>query len=132
MLTTISTFRDTAIPATDSHLGVAQVTGDLARLQSVELVPFKKAIEAGTDSVMVAHVSIPALEPVSHRVATTSPTIVTNLLKQQLGSGNRRNRRPRHGALTRLYAADIGRAAVDAFKAGNDLLIIPADLECFL
>ena len=33
------------------------------------------------------------------------------------------------GALTRLYAADIGRAAVDAFKAGNDLLIIPADLD---
>src|SRR5437899_10112100 len=31
--------------------------------------------------------------------------------------------------LTRLYAANIGRAAVDAFKAGNDLLIIPADLD---
>ena len=31
--------------------------------------------------------------------------------------------------LTRLYAKDIGRAAVESFKAGNDLLIIPADLD---
>jgi beta-N-acetylhexosaminidase len=130
MLTTIKHFPGHGDTATDSHLGVAQVTGDLARLQSIELVPFKKAIEAGADAVMVAHVSIPALEPDPNRVATTSPAIVTNLLKQQLGfKGIVVTDALDMGALTRLYAADIGRAAVDAFKAGNDLLIIPADLD---
>ena len=79
---------------------------------------------------MVAHVSIPALEPDPNRVATTSPAIVTNLLKQQLGfKGIVVTDALDMGALTHLYAADIGRAAVDAFKAGNDLLIIPADLD---
>src|SRR5207244_11866401 len=70
--------------ATDSHLGVAQVTGNLARLQSVELPPFRKAIEAGVDSVMVAHVSVPSLEPDPQRVGTTSSAIVTASLKMQL------------------------------------------------
>ncbi len=130
MLTTVKHFPGHGDTATDSHLGVAQVTGDLARLQSVELLPFKKAIDAGVDSVMVAHVTIPALEPDPNRVATTSPAIVTNLLKQQLGfKGIVVTDALEMGALTRLYAADIGRAAVDAFKAGNDLLIIPADLD---
>jgi len=130
MLTTIKHFPGHGDTATDSHLGVAQVTGDLARLQSIELVPFKKAIEAGADSVMVAHVSIPALEPDPNRVATTSPAIVTDLLKKRLGfKGIVVTDALDMGALTRLYAADIGRAAVDAFKAGNDLLIIPADLD---
>src|ERR1700730_19008428 len=56
MLTTAKHFPGHGDTATDSHLSVAQVTGDMARLQSVELPPFRKAIEAGVDSVMVAHV----------------------------------------------------------------------------
>ena len=130
MLTTIKHFPGHGDTATDSHLGVAQVTGDMARLESVELVPFKNAIEAGADSVMVAHVTVPALDPDANHVATTSSTVVTKLLKQQLGfKGIVVTDALDMGALTRLYANDIGRAAVDAFKAGNDLLIIPADLD---
>src|SRR5438128_3709028 len=68
MLTTAKHFPGHGDTATDSHLGVAQVTGNLARLQSVELPPFRKAIEAGVDSVMVAHVSVPSLEPDPKRV----------------------------------------------------------------
>jgi beta-N-acetylhexosaminidase len=130
MLTTAKHFPGHGDTATDSHLSVAQVTGDRARLNSVELAPFRKAIEAGVDSVMVAHVTVPALEPDANRVATTSPVIVKDLLKQELGF---------HGivvtdaldmaGLTRLYSSNTGRAAVDAFKAGSDLLLIPADLD---
>ena len=79
---------------------------------------------------MVGHVSVPALDPDPNRVATTSLAITTDLLKKQLGF---------HGlvvtdgldmnGLTRLYAANPGRASVDAFQAGNDLLLIPADLQ---
>ena len=85
MMTTVKHFPGHGDTATDSHLGVAQVTGDLTRLKSVELPPFQKAIEAGVDSVMVAHVSVPALDSDPNHVATTSPAIVTGLLKNQLG-----------------------------------------------
>src|SRR5262249_14410727 len=60
MRTTAKHFPGQGDPATDSHLGVAQVTGDRARLNSVELAPFRKAMEAGVDAVMVAHVTVPA------------------------------------------------------------------------
>src|SRR5207244_635606 len=130
MMVTIKHFPGHGDTATDSHLSVAQVTGDKNRLQSVELPPFRKGIEAGVDAVMVAHVTVPALEPDPNRVATTSPAIVTGLLKDQLGfKGIVVTDALDMAGLTRLYAANIGRAAVDAFKAGNDLLIIPADLD---
>jgi beta-N-acetylhexosaminidase len=130
MLTTAKHFPGHGDTATDSHLGVAQVSGDLQRLQAVELPPFRRAIAAGVDSVMVAHVSIPALEPDPNRVATVSPAVVNGLLNQQLGfKGLVVTDALDMGALTRLYAGNIGRAAVDAFKAGNDMLLIPADLQ---
>jgi beta-N-acetylhexosaminidase len=128
MMTTVKHFPGHGDTSTDSHLGVAQVTGDLARLKSVELPPFQKAIAAGVDSVMVAHVSAPALDA-SH-VATNSPAIVTGLLKNQLGfRGIVVTDALDMAGLTRLYSTHIGRAAVDAFKAGNDVLLIPADLD---
>jgi len=130
MMTTAKHFPGHGDTATDSHLSVAQVTGDRARLNSVELAPFRKAIAAGVDSVMVAHVTIPALEPDPNRVATTSPAVVTDLLKHQLGfQGIVVTDALDMAGLTRLYSANIGRAAVEAFKAGNDLLLIPADLD---
>ncbi len=130
MLTTAKHFPGHGDTATDSHLGVAQVTGDLARLQSVELAPFRRAIAAGVDSVMVTHVTVPALEPDPNRVATTSPAIATQLLKNQLGfKGIVVTDALDMAGITRLYVSNIGRAAVDSFKAGNDVLIIPADLD---
>jgi beta-N-acetylhexosaminidase len=130
MMATVKHFPGHGDTATDSHLGVAQVTGDMARLKSVELPPFQKAIEAGVDSVMVAHVSVPALDPDPNHVATTSPAIVIGLLKNQLGfKGIVVTDALDMAGLTRLYGAHIGRAAVDAFKAGNDVLLIPADLD---
>jgi beta-N-acetylhexosaminidase len=78
----------------------------------------------------VAHVTGPALEPDPNRVATTSPAVVTDLLKHELGyQGIVVTDALDMAGLTRLYSANIGRAAVEAFKAGNDLLIIPADLD---
>ncbi|MGH9529163.1 MAG: glycoside hydrolase family 3 protein, partial [Terriglobales bacterium] len=130
MLTTAKHFPGHGDTATDSHLGVAQVTGDMPRLQATELAPFRKAIAAGVDSIMVAHVTVPALDPDPNHVATTSPAIVTELLKKQLGfRGIVITDALDMAGLTSLYRNDIGRAAVDAFKAGNDMLLIPADLD---
>jgi beta-N-acetylhexosaminidase len=130
MLATAKHFPGHGDTATDSHLGVARVNGDLARLRSVELPPFQKAIDAGVDSIMVAHVSVPALEPDPNRVATISSAVVTDLLKKQMKfNGIVTTDALDMAGLTRLYAANVGQAAVEAFKAGNDVLLIPADLE---
>jgi beta-N-acetylhexosaminidase len=130
MLTTAKHFPGHGDTAADSHLGLAQVTGDRARLEAVELPPFRRAIEAGVDAVMVAHVTVPALDPEPNRVATTSKAIVTGLLKEDMGfKGIVVTDALDMAGLTRLYAKDIGRAAVESFKAGNDVLIIPADLD---
>jgi beta-N-acetylhexosaminidase len=129
MLTTAKHFPGHGDTATDSHLGVSQVSGNMARLESVELPPFQQAIGAGVDAVMVAHVTVPALESDPNRVATTSPAITNGLLAGKLGfKGIVVTDALDMGALTRLYASNIGRAAVDSFKAGNDLLVMPADL----
>lgn len=129
MLTTAKHFPGHGDTATDTHLGLGQVTGDRARLDAIELPPFRRAIEAGVDAVMVAHVTVPALDAQPNRVATTSEAIVTGLLKKEMGfKGIVVTDALDMAGLTRLYASDVGRAAVDAFKAGNDLLIIPADL----
>jgi beta-N-acetylhexosaminidase len=129
MLTTVKHFPGHGDTATDSHLGVASVNGDRAHLDSIELPPFRQAIAAGVDSVMVAHVTVPALDPDPNHVATISPTVVTDLLEKQLGfKGLIVTDALDMAGLTHLFANDIGRSAVEAFKAGNDLLLIPADL----
>jgi len=129
MLTTVKQFPGHGDTATDSRLGVASVNGDRAHLESIELPPFRQAIAAGVDSVMVAHVTVPALDPDPNHVATISPAVVSDLLEKQLGfKGLIITDALDMAGLTHLFANDIGRAAVEAFKAGNDLLIIPADL----
>ncbi len=128
MLTTVKHFPGHGDTATDSHLGVASVNVDRAHLDSIELPPFRQAIAAGVDSVMVAHVTVPALDPDPNHVATISPAIVSDLLQKQLGfKGIIVTDALDMAGLTHLFANNIGRAAVEAFKAGNDLLLIPAD-----
>src|SRR5208337_4992017 len=128
MLTTVKHFPGHGDTATDSHLGVASVNVDRTHLESIELPPFRQAIAAGVDSVMVAHVTVPALDPDPNHVATISPVIVSDLLQKQLGfQGIVVTDALDMAGLTHLFANNIGRAAVEAFKAGNDLLLIPAD-----
>ena len=129
MLTTVKHFPGHGDTATDSHLGVASVNVDRAHLNSIELPPFRQAIAAGVDSVMVAHVTVPTLDPDPNHVATISPAVVSDLLEKQLGfKGLVVTDALDMAGLTHLFASDIGRAAVEAFRAGNDLLLIPADL----
>jgi beta-N-acetylhexosaminidase len=129
MLTTVKHFPGHGDTATDSHLGVASVNRDRAHLDSIEIPPFKQAIDAGVDSVMVAHVTVPALDSDPNHVATISPAVVSDLLEKQLGfKGLVVTDALDMAGLTHIFANDIGREAVEAFKAGNDVLIIPPDL----
>ena len=130
MLTTAKHFPGHGNTGTDSHLAVARVDEDLEMLRTVDLPPFRKAIDAGVDAVMTAHIRVPALDPDPNLVATTSPAIVTDLLRNELGfKGIVVTDALDMAGLTRLYAGNMGRAAVDAFKAGNDVLTMPADLD---
>jgi beta-N-acetylhexosaminidase len=129
MLTTVKHFPGHGDTATDSHLGVASVNGDRAHLDAIELPPFRQAVAAGVDAVMVAHVTVPALDSDPNHVASISPAVVSDLLEKQLGfKGLIVTDALDMAGLTHLFANNIGRAAVEAFKAGNDVLIIPPDL----
>src|SRR5215469_16569378 len=134
MLTTVKHFPGHGDTGTDSHLGVARVEGNLAHVQTIELPPFKKAIAAGVDSVMVAHLAVPALEPDANKVATISEKIIDGALKTQLGfKGVVVTDALEMRGLTSLYPPQQGsptaRAAVDAVKAGNDVILWPTDLD---
>jgi beta-N-acetylhexosaminidase len=134
MLTTVKHFPGHGDTDTDSHLTLARSNASIDRLNTVELVPFRAAIAAGVDSVMLAHITVPALEPDPNRPASISSNVVTNLLKDQLGfHGLVVTDALDMGALTRVFSGTLseisGAEAVAAIQAGNDMVIIPADLE---
>ncbi len=111
--------------ATDSHIGLGVVEASRERLDRVELAPFRAAIEAGVDTVMTAHLAVPALEP-EKIPATTSPAILTGLLRGELGfKGIVSTDAMDMQGLTKLFSP--GEAAVRSLLAGADLLLIPAD-----
>lgn len=68
---------------TDSHLFLPTIKHDLDRLLQTELVPFKRALAAGAQIVMVAHILFPALD--EKYPATLSKKIITGLLRKKLG-----------------------------------------------
>jgi beta-N-acetylhexosaminidase len=134
MLVTVKHFPGHGDTGTDSHLGVARVEGDLKHLENVELPPFKKAIDAAIDSVMVAHLAVPALDPDPNKVATISSAIIDGVLKKQMGfKGVVVTDALEMRGLTSLYPPGQGsptaKAAVDAVKAGNDVILWPTDLD---
>ncbi len=133
MLTTAKHFPGHGDTDTDSHLSVPKVTNDRQRLDAVEIPPFEAAIKAGVDAVMVAHVLVPALDPDPKHVASISPAIVTGLLRQQMGfHGLIVTDALQMNGLMKLFPesgpAASASAAVAAVEAGNDVLLIPADI----
>ncbi len=67
----------------DSHHALTRISHERARLDAVELVPFRAAIEAGLGAMMTSHILFPALDP--DLPATLSPTLLTGLLRGELG-----------------------------------------------
>jgi beta-N-acetylhexosaminidase len=113
---------DTAV---DTHIGMAAIRADRARLERIELVPFRAAIGAGVDSVMTAHVALPDVAGDS-LPATLSPRMTTELLRGELKYGGIVvTDSLGMGAITRGYPD--GEAAVRAIKAGADVALTPPD-----
>ncbi|WP_110932328.1 beta-N-acetylhexosaminidase [Paenibacillus bouchesdurhonensis] len=111
----------------DSHHGLASVPHSRERLYSVELPPFRKAIEAGVDMIMTAHVIFPAFEPESVP-ATLSRRVLTDLLRNELGF---------EGVIVtdclEMHAISkscgIAEGAVRAIEAGADIVLVSHTLE---
>ena len=110
----------------DSHLGLPSVAGDRARLDALELIPFRALVEADVPGVMTAHVVFPALEP--GVPATLSSAALTDLLQDDLGfEGMTVTDFMDMQAITDHYSA--GEAAVRSVVAGADLVLLGSDLE---
>lgn len=133
MLVTVKHFPGEGDTSADPHVGLTRIDVTREHLEKYELPPFREAIEVGVDSVMLGHVMVPALDPDPTRIATTSPEIVNGLLRKELGF---------HGVvitdalemrgLTKLYPQEsdaIGQIAVDAIKAGDDVLMLPRNVD---
>ena len=127
MLATLKHFPGHGDTETDSHIGLPVITATYARLDSLELVPFRAGIAAGADVVMSAHIAFPALTG-SNEPATVSAAVLTGLLRDSLRfPGLVVTDALMMGAIVAKYGA--GEATVRAFLAGSDLLLIPADAD---
>lgn len=106
---------------TDSHLSLPVVTATADRLARVELAPFRAGIAAGARSVMVGHLSVPALDDVP---ATLSKAVVTGLLRGTLAFDGL----VVTDAMTmKALSGDAPELAVRAIQAGNDVVLMSPD-----
>ncbi|HWP44351.1 MAG TPA: glycoside hydrolase family 3 N-terminal domain-containing protein [Blastocatellia bacterium] len=111
----------------DSHLELPSIDVDRARLDRIELPPFRAAIEEGVGAVMSAHIALPRIED-EKLPATLSQKVLTGVLRGDLGFG---------GVIftdamnMRGVAAHYpeGEAAVRAIKAGADIVLYPPSVE---
>ncbi|HSP14092.1 MAG TPA: glycoside hydrolase family 3 protein [Thermoanaerobaculia bacterium] len=110
--------------ATDSHLEMPVLNVDRTRLEQVELVPFRAAIQAGVGAVMSAHMYVPSVEPEKNLPSTLSHAVLTDLLRGELKFQGLviTDAMDMHG-ITNTYKDED--ATVRAFLAGADIILFP-------
>lgn len=113
--------------SSDSHHTLPTVSFSKERLDSIEIYPYKKLIEKGLASVMVAHLNVPSLEKQSNLPSSLSYNVVTNILKNQLKFEGLifTDALNMKGASNFKQPGDIDLAA---FLAGNDVLLFAEDV----
>lgn len=126
LLTSAKHFPGHGDTATDSHLSLPVVGHDFERLQSLELVPFERAIASGVDSIMTGHLQLQSVDPTYP--ATLSKVTLTGLLRQDMGFGGLIVTDALvMGGITQQYGDN--EAAVLAVAAGADVVLMPGDIE---
>lgn len=110
----------------DSHHGLPIIDHDLETLHEIDLKPFKDAIDAGIDSIMTAHIVVPAIDD-SGLPATLSKPIITDLLRDEMGYDGLVITDSLGMSGANVYPQD--RVPVEAFKAGVDILLNPPNVE---
>ncbi len=110
----------------DSHYGLPVITQSKQHLETNELYPFRNLIRMGLSGIMIAHMSVPALDSTTDLPATLSYPIVTKLLKENYRfNGLIFTDAMEMGGVTKQFTQD--EAIIRAFKAGNDILLMPTD-----
>jgi beta-N-acetylhexosaminidase len=108
----------------DSHYDLPTISHSRARLDSIELYPFKQMIKEGVGSMMVAHLNIPALDATPNSPSTLSKKIVKDLLQKEMGfEGLIFTDALQMKGITKNLA--VGQSSVKSFMAGNDVLLFP-------
>lgn len=131
LVSTVKHFPGHGDTATDSHIGLPVIAHDWARLDSVELVPFRAAIGAGVESVMSAHISFPKLGSEPGLPGTLDPNILTGILRDSLGfDGLITTDALEMEGISEHYSP--GDALIRAILAGADMLLIPPDVASSL
>jgi beta-N-acetylhexosaminidase len=111
----------------DSHLDLPVINKSRAELDSLELYPFQRLIKEGVGSVMVAHLSIPAIDNTANKPTSISYNSVTKVLRKDLGfNGLTFTDALEMKGLTKYYPD--GEASLQAVLAGNDMLCLPGDI----
>ena len=111
----------------DAHAEVTVLDVDWDRLNNVELLPYKVLIENGLDSIMMAHMALPLVDP-SGELSSVSRPIVTGLLREKLGfEGVITTDSITMGALMKRFG--VGKACAMAIKAGCDLALNKTESE---
>lgn len=109
----------------DSHLALPIIDVDRARLDRVELPPFRAAIAAGVPAIMLAHLIVPALDPTPSLPASLSRRVTTDLLRRELGfAGLAVTDDLEMGALASIGEAAAGERAIEA---GADYVLFRFD-----
>jgi beta-glucosidase-like glycosyl hydrolase len=112
----------------DSHIMLPVIRTDRTRLDSIELVPFRIAVNAGVDAVMTAHIALPLVTGDSALPATLSPVMLDTILRGDMGfRGLVVTDALNMGAVVNRYGA--AQAAVMALRAGADILLMPTDVR---
>lgn len=112
--------------AMDSHKGETYVEHDMERLRTVEFVPFREAIAAGVDFIMVGHIQTP--NATTDGMPASLSAEMLEILRKELGfEGVIITDAMNMGAIVGEYGA--GESAVRAVQAGVDIVLMPADLE---
>ena len=113
---------------TDSHLGLPVIPHSRARMDSVEIFPFRHAIEAGMGAVMTAHISVPSLDGGVGAPATLSSAVLTDLLRDEMEfDGLLFTDAMDMSAISRGFGAE--EASVRAIEAGADVILMPPSVE---
>ncbi|MBE0422706.1 MAG: serine hydrolase [Lutibacter sp.] len=114
--------------STDSHKTLPFLDFDIKRLDSIELYPYKQLFKTNLASIMIAHLNVPSLEPEKGVPTSISHKVVTELLKEKMGFNGLifTDALNMKGAANFAKPGDIDLAA---FEAGNDMLLIPEDVE---
>jgi len=112
---------------TDSHHDLPYLGFSRKRLDSLELYPFKELIKRGIGGIMVAHLDVPALDPINKRPTTLSHEVVTDLLRNEMGfEGIIFTDALNMKGATKYFKP--GEAALKALLAGNDILLYPEEI----